>query len=156
MSSHAPITIHSIGHGRHPFEHFLYLLRRNQIELVCDVRTVARSRWPQYNGRVLEALLAEHRIGYEWLPECGGKIVAPPPELARGIERLMELAAETRAAMLCSESQPLTKHRPIPRANCHRVGLLAPRLRAHGLRVIHILPDGDTLELDEATLPSIW
>lgn len=156
MSSSTFITVYSIGHGRHAFDDFLALLRQHEIELVCDVRSVARSRWPQYNGRVLEALLKEKRVGYEWLPECGGKVVAPPAELARGLERLLEIAAEMRVAMMCSESHPLTKHRPVPRANCHRVGLLAPRLKAHGARIIHILPNGDALELDEAALPSIW
>ena len=147
-----PPTIYTIGHGRHPWPHFLALLRQHGIELVCDVRSVARSRWPQYNGRVLEASLRAARIGYEWLPECGGKVVAPPEDLARGLDRIMELAADARIALLCSESQPLTTHAQ-PRANCHRVGLLAPALRA---RLIHILPDGTTLEIDETTLPSIW
>ncbi|HEX5708731.1 MAG TPA: DUF488 domain-containing protein [Pyrinomonadaceae bacterium] len=150
------VTIYTVGHGRHPFEHFLSLLRRYEIEVLCDVRSAARSRWPQYNGRVLEAALSERRIGYEWLPECGGKVVAPPEELARGLERIMELAADARVALMCSESQPLTAHRPQPRANCHRVGLLSPPLRARGARLVHILPDGDALELDEAALPSIW
>lgn len=152
----SPVTIYSIGHGRHAFEYFLDLLRRHEIEFLCDVRSAARSRWPQYNGRVLEASLRDERIGYEWLPECGGKVVAPPAELSRGLERLLEIAAEMRVAMMCSESQPLTKHRPQPRANCHRVGLLAPPLKTRGARIIHILPDGATLELDEAALPSIW
>jgi hypothetical protein len=67
----------------------------------------------------------------------------------------MELASEVRVALMCSESQPLTRH-VRPRANCHRVGLLSTPLRARGARLIHILPDGDTLELDEAALPSIW
>ncbi|MFL6209646.1 MAG: DUF488 family protein [Pyrinomonadaceae bacterium] len=154
MPDTAP-TIYTIGHGRHPWAHFLALLRQHEIELVCDVRSVARSRWPQYNGRVLEAALHAARIGYEWLPECGGKVVAPPAELARGLERIMELAADTRVALLCSESQPLTNHTQ-PRAHCHRVGLLAPPLRARGARLIHILPDGATLEIDEVSLPSIW
>jgi uncharacterized protein (DUF488 family) len=122
---------------------------------VCDVRSIARSRWPQYNGRVLEELLREQGIGYEHLPECGGKVVAPPEDLARGLERIMELAAEMRVAILCSESHPLTNH-VNPRANCHRVGLLSVPLRARGARIKHILPNGDILELDEAALPSIW
>jgi len=151
---HAP-TIYTVGHGRHPFAHFLSLLRQHDIELLCDVRSAARSRWPQYNGQVLAAALADHGIGYEWLPECGGKVVAPPPELERGLERVMELAADTRLALMCSESQPLTTHAS-PRANCHRVGLLAPPLKARGARLLHILPDGDLLELDESQLPSIW
>ena len=148
-------TIYTIGHGRHAWADFLALLGEHRIALVCDVRSAARSRWPQFNGRVLEANLKEARIGYEWLPECGGKVVAPPPELARGLDRIMELASEMRIALMCSESHPLTRHTQ-PRANCHRVGLLAVPLRARGARIIHILPDGDTLEVDEAALPSIW
>lgn len=155
MSSSAHV-IYTIGHGRHPFAVFLELLRQHEIAFVCDVRSAARSRWPQYNGRVLEANLRENGIGYEHLPECGGKVVAPPDELARGLERIMELAAEMRVAIMCSESQPLTRHVQVPRANCHRVGLLSVPLRARGASLIHILPNGDTLELDEAALPSIW
>lgn len=149
------VTIYTVGHGRHPFDYFLSLLRRYGIEVLCDVRSAARSRWPQYNGRVLEELLKENRVGYEWLPECGGKRVAPPDEFARGLERVMELASEARVALMCSESQPVTSH-VRPRANCHRVGLLGPPLRARGAHLIHILPDGETLELNEAELPSIW
>jgi len=150
-----PSTIHTIGHGRHAFADFLALLRQYEIELLCDVRSAARSRWPQFNGRVLAESLKEHGIGYEWLPECGGKVVAPPEELARGLERIMELAADARVALMCSESHPLTRHTQ-PRANCHRVGLLAAPLRARGARLVHILPDGRALELDESQLPSIW
>jgi len=147
--------IYTIGHGRHPFEHFLWLLREHGIELVCDVRSVARSRWPQYNGRVLEGLLRENGLGYEHLPECGGKVVAPTEELARGLDRIMELAYEARIALMCSESMPLTRH-SIPRANCHRVGLLSTPLRSRGAHILHILPDGKLLETEESKLPSIW
>lgn len=148
-------TIYTIGHGRHPFQTFLELLRSYQIAFVCDVRTAARSRWPQFNGAVLAEVLREAGIGYEHLPECGGKVVAPPAELARGVERIQELAAELTIVLMCSESQPLTQHVQ-PRANCHRIGLLAPMLRASGARLIHILPNGKTVEFDEAAVPSIW
>ena len=152
--SFAP-TIYTIGHGRHALAYFLELLGEHEIAFVCDVRSAARSRWPQYNGRVLAEALREQGIGYEHLPECGGKVIAPPEELGRGLERIMELAAEMRVALLCSESKPLTEHRE-PRANCHRVGLLGPPLRARGALIKHILPDGAILEVDEASLPSIW
>jgi uncharacterized protein (DUF488 family) len=149
------VTLYTVGHGRQPFADFLSLLRENGVELVCDVRTAARSRWPQYNGRVLAELLRENGVGYEWLPECGGKVVAPREELERGLERIVELASETSVALMCSESWPLTKHAE-PRANCHRVGLLGPPLKARGLRLIHLLPTGGALELDEVAVPSIW
>ena len=148
-------VVYTVGHGRHPWADFLALLRLHRVEMLCDVRSAARSRWPQYNGRVLEDNLRRERIGYEWLPECGGKVVAPPAELARGLDRIVELAADARVAIMCSESQPLTKHAR-PRANCHRVGLLSAPLRERGARVVHILPDGATLETDESLLPSIW
>ena len=149
------VTVYTLGHGRHPFAHFLWLLREHGIELVCDVRSAARSRWPQYQGRALEEALRANGISYEWLPECGGKVVAPPAELARGLERIIELAAEVRVALLCSESQPLSAHAQ-PRANCHRVGLLSTPLKARGARVIHILPNGGAVELNEAELTSPW
>ncbi len=150
------IIIHTIGHGRHSIEHFLELLARHRINLVCDVRSIARSRWPQYNSKALAAHLAASGIGYEHLPECGGKVVAPTEELARGLDRIVELGSDARVAILCSESKPLTTHLRNPRANCHRVGLLSVPLRERGARIIHILPDGETLEIDESTIPSAW
>jgi uncharacterized protein (DUF488 family) len=155
MMPNAQVVVYTIGHGRHAWADFLALLKEYEIELLADVRSVARSRWPQFNGQVLEASLRRERIGYEWLPECGGKKIAPPADLARGLDRIIELASDARVAIMCSESQPLTKHK-LPRANCHRVGLLSQPLRERGARIIHILPDGKSLELDESRLPSIW
>ena len=149
-------AIYSIGHGRHAWQDFLALLRKYEIEFLCDVRNFARSRWVQFNGKVLESNLLENGIGYEHLPETGGRVLAKTDELERGIQRILEIAAETRTAMMCSESKPLTKHK-VPRANCHRVGLLSPLLKAKGAaRIIHILPDGDSIEFDESAVPTIW
>ncbi len=150
------MTVYTIGHGRHAWKDFLALLQKYEIAFLCDVRSVARSRWVQFNGAVLQANLIENGIGYEHLPETGGKKIAAPDELNSGIERILEIAAEVRTAIMCSESQPLTNHK-IPRANCHRVGLLAPLLRTKGAsRIIHILPNGASTEFDEAAVTSIW
>ena len=149
-------TIYSIGHGRHSFADFLALLQKYEIEFVSDVRSFARSRWPQFNGHVLAELLAEHGIGYEHLPETGGKYRPDPADVEWGVNRLIETASEMRTVMMCSESKPLTDHKQ-PRANCHRVGKLAPLLRAKGVsRIIHILPDGESTEFDESAVPAIW
>ena len=151
-----PQTIHTIGHGRHPFAYFLELLRQYNIEFLCDVRSVARSRWPQFNGLVLAELLLEKGIGYEHLPETGGKTNPPAEERDRGVDRIVEIASDVRTVIMCSESKPLTDHK-IRRANCHRVGMLAPMLKARGVsRVIHILPNGDAIEFDESEVPSLW
>ncbi len=149
-------TLYTIGHGRHAFAEFLELLRKFDIEFVCDVRSVARSRWPQFNGAVLRELLNENGIGYEHLPETGGKTKPKPDELSHGIDRIIEIASELRTAIMCSESQPLSKHK-LPRANCHRVGMLSPMLRAKGIsRIIHILPDGTSTEFDESERQKFW
>ncbi|MEO8648686.1 MAG: DUF488 domain-containing protein [Acidobacteriota bacterium] len=149
-------TIYTVGHGRHPFADFLELLRKHDIRFVCDVRSVARSRWPQFNGLVLAELLKENGIGYEHLPETGGKFKPRPDDLQRGLARIVEIAAEENTAIMCSESQPLSKHK-VPRANCHRVGMLSPMLRAAGInRIVHILPNDDPIEFDESAVPSIW
>src|SRR2546423_14131731 len=126
------VTMYSIGHGRHPFDYFLELLKRHGINFVCDVRSAARSRWPQFNGAALSNALRLSGIGYEHLPECGGKVVAPPAELTRGLDRIIELAAEMRVAIMCSESRPLTQHQREPRANRPRVGFLAGPLPGRG------------------------
>ncbi len=148
--------IHTIGHGRHPFADFLALLKKHEIEFVVDVRAFARSRWPQFNGLVLAELLSENGIGYEHLPETGGKNNPSPEDLAWGIGRIIEIAADARTVIMCSESRPLTDHKQ-PRANCHRVGMLAPMLRARGVeRIIHILPNSETIEFDESAVPSLW
>ncbi|MBA3632324.1 MAG: DUF488 domain-containing protein [Acidobacteria bacterium] len=150
------ITVYTIGHGRHAWRDFLALLQKYEIAFLCDVRSAARSRWVQFNGAVLSGNLRENGIGYEHLPECGGKTVAKPEDLASGIERILELSAEVRTAIMCSESQPLTKHKT-PQANCHRVGMLSPLLKAKGAaRIIHILPDGESIEFDESAIVSIW
>ena len=110
----------------------------------------------QFNGLVLSANLRENKIGYEHLPECGGKTKPRPEDLAYGIERILELSAEMPTAILCSESRPLTQHKA-PRANCHRVGLLSPLLKTGGAsRIVHILPNGETAEFDESEVESIW
>jgi hypothetical protein len=150
------ITVYTIGHGRHSFADFLNLLQKYEIEFLCDVRSIARSRWSHFNGGILSEELRKNKIGYEHLPECGGKTKPIPEDLAHGIERILELSADVRTVIMCSESQPLTTHK-ISRANCHRVGLLSPLLKVNGAnRIIHILPNGDSLEFDENIIPSIW
>ena len=150
------LNIYTIGHGRHAWQDFLALLEKYEIAFLCDVRSAARSRWVQFNGAVLAANLLDNGIGYEWLPETGGKFKPVAEDLNRGVERILEIASEAKTAMMCSESHPLTKHK-LPRANCHRIGMLAPLLRAKGAaRIVHILPGGDSIEFDESATPSIW
>ena len=105
---------------------------------------------------MLAELLRDNGIGYEHIPETGGKNKPKPEDVEWGVNRIIEVASDLRTVMMCSESKPLSDHKT-PRANCHRVGMLAPMLRTKGVeRIIHILPDGEAIEFDEAEVPSIW
>ena len=75
-------------------------------------------------GLVLAELLSENGIGYEHLPETGGRKMKPKPdELATRRRPDHRDRFRTSTVIMCSESKPLSDHK-VPRANCHRVGML--------------------------------
>jgi uncharacterized protein (DUF488 family) len=147
----------TVGHSNHPIEHFLALLRRHAVEAVADVRSRPYSRFvPHFGKERLARLLAEEGLGYAFLGrELGGKPARgdPPqarldyrtrirePSFARGIESLLQAAAERRVALMCRERDPL---------ECHRLHLICRYLEPMDLAMRHILPDGE-LEAQTAT-----
>lgn len=146
------MTLYSIGHSNHPFDTLLALLRQYGIELVIDVRSSPYSRYvPQANREALSRSLASATIAYRWLGDrLGGKPEGEPadyavlraaPAFAQGIAELVELAARRRTAMLCAEGD----HR-----QCHRHLLIAPALVERGVHVVHIQPDGSSVEEEPA------
>ena len=148
------MTIYTIGHSDRPFPSFLRLLRAHGIELLVDVRRHPGSRkHPQYNREALAAALAEAGIEYTFLGDTlGGRRERSVPEeespnrglthpsfrnyadymrtpaFRRGVEDLLTLAADRKAAIMCSEGWWVT---------CHR-RLLADALVARGIEVRHI------------------
>ena len=126
-------TVYTVGHGRHPIDHFLNLLTSNNIQVLADVRAMPRSRWPQFNQKALIAHLGKAGIRYVHFKELGGKIIAPKEEFDRGIEELGLMIATERVCIMCSESLP---------EKCHRTLMLEEPLLEHGIDLIHIYPDG--------------
>jgi len=158
MNPEGQLTIHSIGHSDHTLEAFLELLRQQGIQQVVDVRSQPYSRWvPAFNRETLARALEEEGISYVYMGDSLGGRPADPalydphdssgrPDYARlaatetfraGIERLIELAQDRPAAIMCSEGDY---------RQCHRGLLITPELMARGVRVIHILPDGSAVE----------
>jgi uncharacterized protein (DUF488 family) len=123
--------VYMVGHSNQPFARFVELLKLHQVEILIDVRTNARSRWPQFNGKALAAALAGHGIGYEHRPRLGGKNVAPTEELREEIGAVVAIPG--RICLMCSEGDY---------RNCHRHHLLAPIVREMGHRVLQINKDG--------------
>jgi uncharacterized protein (DUF488 family) len=148
-----PGTIFTVGHSTLPIERFLALLQAYGIEQLADVRTVPRSRRnPQFNADALRASLEAAGITYVPLGELGGlrKPRADSPnsgwrnesfrgyadymqtgEFADGLERLVELAAQRRTAIMCAEAVPW---------RCHR-SLVADALAVRGIGVVEILSE---------------
>lgn len=150
------LCLYTIGHSDHALAAFIGLLREHAIVRLVDVRSDPYSRWqPQFNREALAPALRESGIDYVWMGETLGGRPADPalynsgeerPDYERmaktplyqgGIERLLESARAVRTAIMCSEGDPL---------HCHRHLLLTQTLVARGIRVLHILPDGDLRE----------
>jgi uncharacterized protein (DUF488 family) len=145
--------IHTIGHSTHAADELAALLRRNGVELVVDVRLHPGSRRvPWTNPGAIEQALP---VPYVHLPELGGRRKPRPDspndfwrdpgfrgyadhmasaEFAAGLERLRELGAERRAAVMCAEAQWW---------RCHR-RLIADALVVGGVEVLHIDSRGAT------------
>jgi uncharacterized protein (DUF488 family) len=144
------LTVFTIGHSTHSYEHFLSLLRASGITAVADVRTTPFSRhFPQFNEGTLRSELKLDGISYVFLgKELGGRPsdrsfycdgVADYEKMARtqmfasGIKRVIEGTKKFRVALMCSEHDPL---------DCHRCLLVARALSGEGAKLVHILGDG--------------
>ena len=124
------------------------LLRQHGIELVVDVRSTPYSRYvPQANRENLARTLDSAGIAYRWLGDLlGGKPegtggdygeILASPAFQQGVDRLLDLAATDRTAIMCSEGD----HR-----QCHRHKLITPVLLDHDARVLHIQREGNLVD----------
>src|SRR5262245_49437293 len=152
-------TVFTIGHSNHPREHFMALLRMNEISAVADVRSKPFSRrHPHFSQPALKKALEEVGIAYMFLGESLG---GQPPDSAlyrnnapdyglmgttagfqSGLDRVLDEAAHRRLALMCAEKEPL---------ECHRFLLVSRHLALRGTRISHILGDG-SIEEHERTV----
>jgi uncharacterized protein (DUF488 family) len=155
------MRLFTIGHSNITLDLFLERLRRHGVEVLVDVRTAPYSRYcPQFNGpelrRALEAAGLCYRFAGKALggkpteEELRGENGAPDyDKIARtvsyqdGLQQLEALARDGCVAIMCSEADP---------ACCHREKLIARSLRARGVEVTHIMPDGSAATTAQASL----
>lgn len=64
--------IYTIGYGDKEFEELLQLLKGNEIEVLVDVRSFPRSKWPKYKKENLKQNLPEKGIEYAHFKGLGG------------------------------------------------------------------------------------
>lgn len=138
------MKLYTIGHSNHTQEKLVQLLVDNGIQTLVDVRTSPYSRHnPQFNKDNLEFWLSRSKITCifsgkhlggrpsdptcykhgkvpeeetDYLHEVDYRAVMEKPWFEKAIDDLLETAAESPTAILCSEEDP---------ANCHRHHLIA-------------------------------
>jgi len=142
--------VYTLGHSTRSLEEFLALLRHYEIRLLVDVRTIPRSRHnPQFNKENLARFLRNRRIGYRHMKELGGlrrtrqdsintgwqnasfrgfADYMQTAEFRNAIVKLVSLAGERRAAIMCAEAVPW---------RCHR-SLIGDALSVRGISVMDI------------------
>jgi uncharacterized protein (DUF488 family) len=151
----------TVGHSNQPQEGFISLLKRNEIQVLVDVRSYPYSKYvPHFNKENLAGALKAQRIKYLYMgKELGGRPdedefydeeghvlyyrLAESPVFLNGIERLEKGIREYRVAILCSEENP---------AVCHRHLLVGRVMGQRGTKIRHIRGDG-ALQFD-ADLPA--
>lgn len=146
-------TLYTLGHSNHSIEYFVKLLKKYDIEVVADVRSVPYSRYnPQFKKNNLKVHLREHGIRYVFMGQelggkpqnekmyCHGKVnysqLAETPAFRGGLKRLKKGIEKYRIAVVCAEKDPYT---------CHRYFLVGAELEKLGVNVRHILDDGSLL-----------
>ena len=151
-------TVFTIGHSRHPAEHFLQVLQANGVETLIDVRRKPWSRFnPQFNRERLAKTLEAAGIAYVHMEELGGlreeggdtaaphqgwrnpflrsyASYAATGAFAAALDRLTDQAGRSTAAVMCAEGDW---------RQCHRQ-IVSDYLLCRDIDVRHILPDGAT------------
>jgi uncharacterized protein (DUF488 family) len=146
------VRIWTIGHSTRSIEDFISLLKKNEIKLLADVRTLPGSkRYPQFNKEALAESLSARGIRYEHFPELGGRRkinrdsrntawrnasfrgyadYMETEQFQKGVERLLAFAREAGpAAIMCAEAVWW---------RCHR-SLISDYVKASSVEVMHIL-----------------
>lgn len=149
------IKVYTIGHSNMPFHSFVDLLNRNGIDLLVDIRSLPGSNAnPQFNKERLKKGLSKQGIKYVWLKGLGGRrrgLGDKSPnkcwknasfrgyadymmtaDFKEGAKRLLVLAKNHSAAIMCGESLYW---------RCHRI-MVSDYLKAKGVSVLHIIGTG--------------
>ena len=146
------MRVWTIGHSNHAWANFVSILRVHGISALVDVRSYARSKFPQFNENTMRERLVAMGIEYFHLGEkLGGRpadcetpdyeATARSVAFSAGLDRVEHIAKQQRLVLMCSEHDPLT---------CHRSLLVGRRLAERGANVEHILRDGTIEPHEEA------
>jgi uncharacterized protein (DUF488 family) len=115
------------------------LLNEHEIAVLVDIRSFPTSKIEHFKKEQMEKWLPQHGIEYVWLgKELGGyrrggyKKHIRTKIFREGIRRLLEIAQNKRACIMCMEVNP---------KYCHR-RFISAHLERKGVKVHHIIEKG--------------
>lgn len=144
--------IYTIGHSTRSLDEVVTMLRTNDVNLLCDIRTYPSSRkYPQWNLDAITSNLPGD-IAYRHLSDLGGRRKPLPlhesvcgawrnpsfrgygdymqtTAFAHGLDELIELDQRYTVAIMCAEAVPW---------RCHRQ-MVTDALLAQNIEVGHIM-----------------
>lgn len=148
--------VFTVGHSTHPIEEFVRMLSANHVQVLADVRTIAKSRHnPQFGEDELRTSLPAAGIEYRRIAGLGGlrrtsahsvngawrnasfRGYADYMQTAafdQALDELLAVAAEQTVAIMCAEAVPW---------RCHR-SLVGDALVARGVPVWDIMTETST------------
>ncbi|MBB5633424.1 uncharacterized protein (DUF488 family) [Cryobacterium mesophilum] len=130
----ATLRVFTIGHSTRAFDEVLAMLQENGVDELADVRSFPSSRkFPQWNQAAIQHALPDD-IRYRWIEDLGGRRHTPAgvPSVnggwrvkafrdyadymatdgfRSGLAELMDVAAVSVPAIMCSEAVPWRCHR---------------------------------------------
>lgn len=142
--------IYTIGHSVHTIKEFVEIIQSYGVQMVIDVRSVAKSSYvPKFNKDTFSLDLEIDGIDYVHVPELGGFNTAKKysskgwkidgfkdyrkymttHEFDSALKKVLEISRDKRVVLMCSEGLP---------NKCHR-SLIADALVARGAEVVHII-----------------
>lgn len=163
------MKLFTIGHGNAEAETFVALLKQYEIEVLIDTRSQPYSRFnPQFNRETLKQTVLAAGIVYVFMGDSiGGRpsgeqyyfpngkadydLLEQAEFYQAGIARLLDFAAESRVAFMCSE---MDYH------HCHRYNLITRTLVRRNIEITHILHSGGSVDSNatefEVAQPSLF
>lgn len=123
------MTIFTLGYSNKNIETFIQKLVENNITLVVDVRSVPRSRNPQFNRAYFEKYLNSRGLNYLYMGDCLGGIETNR-DFDEAIAEVIRLSEFHNLVLVCVEGEP---------KKCHRHSVLAPEIAGKGYEVIDLL-----------------
>lgn len=131
--------IYTLGTSTRSIEEFIRLLKSHGIETVVNIRRFPTSRFEHFHSDNLSRFLEEADIRYIHMgEELGGhrrggyEAFMETDTFVSGLDRLEEIATESRTAIVCAERFPW---------RCHR-RFIGAGLEGRGWTVCHIIDEG--------------